>query len=851
MIEQAPNNQDQTNGSIQAEGLDPKWLQLAAEAHSASTSYFDSSIRKAVIDDLRQFQSLHPSGSKYLSEAYRSRSRFFRPKTRAAVRKNEAIAAEAYFSTNDVVSIKAMDEDDAIQRASAEVNSALLQYRLTKTIPWFMVLCGAYQDAQVQGLVCSYQHWQYDKRRKVDRPWVDLRPLENIRFDPAANWADPVNTSPYFIDMIPMYVKDVRSRMLYDDPKTGRPRWFEASDEEIMKATVGYTDPVRLQREQGRQDPTQARSAITSFSVVWVHRNIIEVDGVDMVFHTLGTVMVLDNPRPIDQVWFHGKRPYVIGFSVIETHKTYPPGNVRLGSQVQAELNENANQRLDNVKFSMNKRYFVRRNGQVDLRSLQRNVPSSTTMMGDIEKDVKVIDTPDVTASAYNEQDRLALDFDDLMGSFSQSSVQSNRKLNETVGGMNILTKDASQVTGYQLRVFSETWVEPVLRQLVLLEQHYETDSVILSLAGKKADVYQQFGVDEITDTLLMQELTLNVNVGTGATNPHDQLQNFINGLTALRDMLQDGILQSNGIDVREVQKEIFGKLGYKDGVRFFPEADKQDPRVAQLMKEIEQLKSELDRKQPQVIVEATARKLDAETKKIAAETVKHGVESVFSSIQTAEVIAAVPQVSPIADEVMRMAGYQNPNPTGVDPNLPQPAGAPAPGVTFDPLKNKRTGAVVQPLGPVAEAPGANSGGAEPIVGTSTSPMTPKPTAKPASPNAGAGRGIETKRADSGPIKTRAMQQQEAAASADDEKMVKKESLRAAAQAIQDEMAAAREDKRAEMTTKAMHDMLQAVADKFDLSLREVAKMAQPQKRKGANITVDEEGRNARIEPDE
>jgi hypothetical protein len=182
----------------------------------------------------------------------------------------------------------------------------------------------------------------------------------------------------------------------------------------------------------------------------------------------------------------------VIGICVIETHTAYPPGPVRLGRDVQQELNQNANQRIDNVSFAMNKRYLVKRTAQVDLRSLQRNVPGSSTLVNDVETDVKVVDTPDVTASAYEEQDRLNLDFDDLTGSFSQASVQANRKLNETVGGMNILTKDASALSAYQLRTFVETWAEPVLRQLLLLEARYETDVVIMGLAAKKADIAGQ-----------------------------------------------------------------------------------------------------------------------------------------------------------------------------------------------------------------------------------------------------------------------------------------------------------------------------------------------------------------------
>ena len=736
-----PDNQDQTGSGVAASLPldDAGFLRLANAAFSASTSYFDTSVRRNIIDSLRQFQGQFPTGSKYLSDAYRGRSKFFRPKTRSAVRKNEAIAAEAFFSSLDVINIKPQDEDDSMQRASADVVKELLQYRLTKKgkagIPWFSIAMGAYQDAQVQGLVCSYQCWEKNDRKQIDRPCVTLRPIENIRFDPSADWYDPVNTSPYFIDMIPMYVKDVKARMTTVDIVTQQPKWKPLPDSAILKASSMSADVVRLQREQGRADPNAQRSGISDYTIVWVHRNIVEVDGQDYVYHTLGTVDILDTPRPIEKVWFHGRRPYVIGFSVIETHRPYPTGTVGLVSQVQGELNENANQRLDNVKFAMNKRWFVKRTALVDLRSLQRNIPSSVTMMQDPEKDVKEVNTPDVTRSAYEEQDRLALDFDDLAGSFSQSSVNSNRKLNETVGGMNILTKDASQVTGYQLRTFAETWMEEVLQQLVLLEQYYETDMVILALAGKKANVFQKFGIDALTDELLMQELTINVNVGIGATNPHDQLANFLQGTQAIVSLLKDGVLEKYGADIAEIIKEIFSKLGYKDGKRFFP--GETDPAIQAMQGTITQLQQQLAAKMPPEIIEATVAKLKSEVDKNRALTVKTGVEASFSAIQTAEVISAVPMVAPVADKIMQSAGYQPPNPAGVDPNYPVPGKGPidglGSGLSIQPVSNKRTGIGFTPGG----APG------------DTSPQTPAAPASPATPGVGAAQGIHTMEADS------------------------------------------------------------------------------------------------------
>jgi len=71
--------------------------------------------------------------------------------------------------------------------------------------------------------------------------------------------------------------------------------------------------------------------------------------------------------------------------------------------------------------------------------------------------------------------------------------------------------------------------------------------------------------------------------------------------------------------------------------------------------------------------------KLMAEIKKIIADTVKTGVESSYAAMQAGAQLAAMPQIAPVADAIMEGAGYQVPNPAGVDPNFPVPVAAAAP----------------------------------------------------------------------------------------------------------------------------------------------------------------------------
>lgn len=718
-----------------AETHTDKWLSRARDAYSESNTFFDTGIRKEIEDDYRRFMGLHPTGSKYLSNSYTHRSRFFRPRTRSAIRKHEAIAAAAMFGNEDVISLGPEDDTDPIQVASASVWQEVMNYRLKKTVPWFLTAIGAYQDAMVSGVCVSYQYWHYDEQRGVDKPCIKLLPVENFRFSPSAQWFNPVETSPYVIELVPMLVRDVLLRMQTVDSKTGQPKWRSLDDAQIVQAAKGYSDSMTLLRNQGRGDKASEASSITEFSPVWVHRNFFDINGQHVVYYTLGDVAMLTAPKPIEELYFHGERPYVVGNCVVESHRLYPSGDSRLAKDIQGELNENANQRSDNVKFAMNKRYWVRRGSQVDLRALMRNVPGGATLMNDIDKDAKVVETQDVTRSAYEEQDRLNLDFDDLVGTFSQASVQANRSLNETVGGMEILTNDSSQMGAYQLRTWVETWVKPTLRQLLKLEQHYETDEKLFLLAGKKAE--HALAGRQIDEDLLMQELTVSVNVGLGATSPQAKLNNLFGVLRGISEAFQTGVLQQLNIDAQAVIDEAFSKAGYDGSDRFFNWGEEETALEAQLKARVSELEAELAKREPQELTDAKVEKLKAEADRIRTEKAKVGVETIFGAMQGAEVVATTPAVAPVADQLMRAAGWQEPNPPGIDPGF-------FPG---------DQGAGMDALSAVAGQVPAGAAGLDrelpPGVDPNTNPGTPSGPAAPASPFTGANGGIETMRSDS------------------------------------------------------------------------------------------------------
>lgn len=592
------------------------WLQKAKDADTESTSYLETNYATQWRDNLRLFRNKHKSDSKYYSDAYRARSKIFRPETRSAITRMEAGAAAAFFASEDVINVTPQDGRNPQQLASADVCKELMQYRLTNTIPWFLTLVGAFQDGATLGAIASYQGWRYRERKIIttetvidpftgqpmmnelgepletkvpgvevleDEPEIRLIPLENLRVSPAADWTDPIKSSPYVIWYIPMFVGDILAEMDAVDPKTGKPRWRRFSKAAIMATVAAKT--VELERLGNKEDPQESVKT-NDFSIAWVHLNIIRDGDDDMVFYTLGTSELLSDPVPLKEVYFHGQRPFAFGRLTIETHKVYPDSKVELGSETQTEINEVANQRLDNVKLVLNKRWLVKSGRNVDTASLHRNVPGGVTLVTD-PTDVQEINWPDVTASSFNEHDRLKLDFDNIMGAFNPSSVQSNRKLNETVGGMNLLSGSANALQEYGLRVFTETWVETSLRQLLLLEQHYETDLVVLGLAANKAQLFQRYGVSQVTDEMLNQQLTMKVSVGVGATDPTQKVGKLLYGA---RTVAEIAAIPNNVMNAQELAKEVFGYLGWKDGGRFLlqPQQGGIPPAVLQQMQRMQ-----------------------------------------------------------------------------------------------------------------------------------------------------------------------------------------------------------------------------------------------------------------------
>lgn len=588
-----------------------QWTQAAQRSYEASSSWFEASVQRPLARNYAHFQSRHAPGSKYLTEFYRLRSQTFRPKTRSMVRRSEAALAVALFATADLLDMQAWNDTNQDQQDAAEVGKAILQYRMERTLQWYQTMVGAQQEASINGRVVGHVYWRYATRERQelhvdeltqkvewrtvrevteDEPRVDLVPLENIRIDPAADWRDPLNRSPYLFHRMPMFVGEVKQMIRDRNSEYGETWYFEFDDSVWWKHSQNTEDPVRRARDAGQLDPLDLQRGVPDFEVVWITRCYMRVNGTDYCFDMLDQEVLLSVPRPLEEIYPHlppNTRPLVSGTAAIEAHKVIPTSPVGMVEETQREINELANLTQDGLRMAVLNRWIARRGASLDVETLKYGAANSVIIADDISQDVRELRAQDIPPSVFGASDRLSNVFDEMSGSFSASSVRDQRQLNETVGGMQLLQGDATGLKEYEIRTMVETFVDPVINHLLWLEQTYETDEELLTEVCTRTGL----ALDRVLD-VLARRIRVQVNVGFGSTSPEQRIKRLQMGVMTVTELSPESGAQFN---VGEIVKEVFGALGYKNGARFYnPNGNQQNPAMQKLAQENAQLKAQL-----------------------------------------------------------------------------------------------------------------------------------------------------------------------------------------------------------------------------------------------------------------
>lgn len=166
---------------------------------------------------------------------------------------------------------------------------------------------------------------------------------------------------------------------------------------------------------------------------------------------------------------------------------------VEVLADLQEELNTTRNQRIDNISIIINKMFKKRRGADIDDADLVSRA-GGVIEMDDIHNDLKEMDFPDVTASAYKEEEVIKQDIQYISG-VSEYTRGTTPGRKETATAVETIRESADVIFNYTISVIERTGLLALGDAIKKLNQQYMTDKKTIRLFDKAINKYQYSSV--------------------------------------------------------------------------------------------------------------------------------------------------------------------------------------------------------------------------------------------------------------------------------------------------------------------------------------------------------------------
>jgi hypothetical protein len=357
---------------------------------------------------------------------------------------------------------------------------------------------------------------------------------------------------------------------------------YKNVDDLAADDSEGDSNQERLERDSF--DDTGANSDGSNTTdrsqfTVWVKECYLRVD-----FDGDGIAELRKIVRCGDQILDNeivDEAPFVSWCPVPMPHKFWGLSVADLAIQGQKTKTSIVRGQLDNMYLQVNGRYFGVK-GKVDFDSLLDSRPGGVVMMdqpgmaGRLDQG-----TGDLGAAAQlMEQEEQALENSTGWTRYSQGN--DGKGLNDTFGGVQIITNKADMRTDLMARNLAEGFVDLFKMMLKLVCQNQ-----------KKAELVQIAGEwVEMDPREWKNQFDTDINVGLGVGNKDQQ----VGHLMGLRQLQVSGLQWGTATPkkIYELDTEIAKTMGFKSGDRFFNDPEKnpppqQGPNPAQMQMQLTQ----------------------------------------------------------------------------------------------------------------------------------------------------------------------------------------------------------------------------------------------------------------------
>jgi len=251
---------------------------------------------------------------------------------------------------------------------------------------------------------------------------------------------------------------------------------------------------------------------------VWIFFDKVESQW--MVSFSLEGEVELSGKKPVNDVFFGGRQvdrlPIVMGTHKMKLWEAVGRGDPETIAPIEDELADHRNNLSDAAKLSIQGRWRVSPNSDVDFDDLLngRMFLADTGEVEKIDQQLNMIDTMRVA-------DSLGQDLAELASVGMENRHVVPRGSGRTLGAIQLAMGHQDEKLSVQLITRNQTFFEHLLYLIAQLELAYETDETLIRVAGKRRGVEVpqtvvggQMAVDLSQIDL---EVEVNVNAGRGA----------------------------------------------------------------------------------------------------------------------------------------------------------------------------------------------------------------------------------------------------------------------------------------------------------------------------------------------
>lgn len=292
----------------------------------------------------------------------------------------------------------------------------------------------------------------------------------------------------------------------------------------------------------------------------------------------------------------HGQPPFEVLRPMLDPFKFTGVSIPELVGEFQAVKTALFRQILDNVSYQNNGAWLVNRNAGVDINALLNMRPNTIVRSNITSGAVVPLTPPNLQGYPLTMIELVDSMLQKRTGVTSYNQGLDANSLNKTATGITKIMDASVQRIELQARVMAETGVKPAFQKLLMLNQQFMDQTVVIRVFNKPL---------EISPDDLIGDFDVSVDVGGATSKNETRVQQMMLLIQSSSLMMSTGVMRPQNL--YEIGKKIMKIWEWKDYDKYLSDPD-ETALIQQALQIIQQLSMMMEQGQvptPDVIVQA------------------------------------------------------------------------------------------------------------------------------------------------------------------------------------------------------------------------------------------------------